>query len=222
MINWLEQVLSEAEKNGEVVHIMNHIPMLSTQHTIQCAWRIKILLDRYQNIIRGYFSGHSHSEYFSMIHEYYNETIPTHINYVCSGLTTYSQYQPSFRLYLVDKQKLYVQDYVQYRMNLIESNEQRTPIWFISYNATDLFGVTSLNDVKSVAKFKISPEYIQHKYTDVPGSEDRGKDEGTRTNEQCNFDNDNMEGVFNCKGYSILSSGYLYYMFNKLSFQWTK
>ena len=222
MINWLEQVLSDAEKNGEVVHIMNHIPMLSTQHTIQCAWRIKILLDRYQNIIRGYFSGHSHSEYFSMIHEYYNETIPTHINYVCSGLTPYSEYQPSFRLYLIDKQKLYVQDYVQYRMNLIESNEQRTPIWFISYNATDLFGVTSLNDVKSVAKFKISPEYIQHKYTDVPGSEDRGKDEGTRTNEQCNFDNDNMEGVFNCKGYSILSSGYLYYMFNKLSFQWTK
>ena len=114
-------------------------------------------------------------------------------------------------------------DYIrECRKDQIESNEQRTPIWFIPYNATDLFGVTSLNDVKSVAKFKISPEYIQHKYTDVPGSEDRGKDEGTRTNEQCNFDNDNMEGVFNCKGYSILSSGYLYYMFNKLSFQWTK
>jgi len=222
MFTWLEKVLSEAEKNGEIVHIMNHIPMLSTQHTIQCAWRLKILMDRYQNIIRGLFSGHSHSEYLSMIHEYYNETIPTHVNYICSGLTPYSEYQPSFRIYLVDKVGLYVQDYIQYRMNLIESNEKREPVWFIPYNATDLFNVTSLNDIESMAKFKISPEYIQHKYTDVPGSEDRGKDEGSRIHEQCHYDHDNMEDVLNCTGYSILSESYLYYLFNKISFQWEK
>jgi len=222
MFTWLEKVLSDAEKNGEIVHIMNHIPMLSAQHTIQCAWRLKILMDRYQNIIRGLFSGHSHSEYLSMIHEYYNETIPTHVNYICSGLTPYSEYQPSFRIYLVDKVGLYVQDYIQYRMNLIESNEKREPVWFIPYNATDLFNVTSLNDIESMAKYKISPEYIQHKYTDVPGSEDRGKDEGSRINEQCHYDHDNMEDVFNCTGYSILSESYLYYLFNKISFQWEK
>ena len=222
MFTWLEKVLSDAEKNGEVVHIMNHIPMQSTQHTIQCAWRLKILLDRYQNIIRGYFSGHSHSEYLSLVHEYYNETIPTHVNYICSGLTPYSEYQPSFRVYLVDKEKLYVQDYIQYRMNLIESNEQREPIWFNPYNATDLFSVISLNDIENMAKYKISPEYIQHKYTDVPGSEDRGKDEGTRYNEQCVYDHDNMEDVFNCTGYSILSTSYLFYLFNKVSVKWTK
>ena len=222
MFTWLEKVLSEAEKNGEIVHIMNHIPMLSTQHTIQCAWRLKILMDRYQNIIRGFFSGHSHSEYLSMVHEYYNETIPTHVNYICSGLTPYSEYQPSFRIYLVDKVGLYVQDYIQYRMNLIESNEKREPVWYIPYNATDLFNVTSLNDIESMAKFKISPEYIQHKYTDVPGSEDRGKDEGSRTHEQCNYDHDNMEDVLNCTGYSILSESYLYYLFNKISIKWAK
>ena len=220
MFTWLEKVLSDAEKNGEIVHIMNHIPMLSTQHTIQCAWRLKILMDRYQNIIRGLFSGHSHSEYLSMIHEYYNETIPTHVNYICSGLTPYSEYQPSFRIYLVDKGGLYVQDYIQYRMNLIESNEKREPVWFIPYNATDLFNVTSLNDIESMAKYKISQEYIQHKYTDVPGSEDRGKDEGSRINEQCHYDHDNMEDVLNCTGYSILSESYLYYLFNKISFEW--
>ena len=222
MFTWLEQVLSEAEKNGEIVHIMNHIPMLSTQHTIQCAWRLKILMDRYQNIIRGFFSGHSHSEYLSMVHEYYNETIPTHVNYICSGLTPYSEYQPSFRLYLVDKEGLYVQDYIQYRMNLIESNEKKEPVWFIPYSATDLFNVTSMNDVDNIAKFKITPEYIQHKYTDVPGSEERGKNEGTRINEQCHYDHDNMEDVFDCTGYSILSTSYLYYLFNKVSIQWSK
>ena len=157
MITWLEKVLSDAEKNGEIVHIMNHIPFVNSQQTLQCTWRLKILLDRYQNIIRGYFSGHSHSEYLSMVHEYYNETTPIHVNYICSGLTTFSEYQPSFRLYLVDKKELYVQDYIQYRMNLIESNEKKEPIWFISYNATSFFNVTSLNDVKTLARYNITP-----------------------------------------------------------------
>ena len=179
-------------------------------------------MDRYQNIVKGLFSGHSHSEYLVMVHEYYNEATPIHINYVCSGLTTYSQYQPSFRIYLVDKKELYVQDYIQYRMNLIESNEKREPIWFIPYNATELFNVTSLNDVESMAKFKITPEYIQHKYTDVPGSEDRGKDEGTRYSAQCTYDHDNMEDVFNCTGYSVFSEDYLLYLFNKVSVKWEK
>ena len=222
MIEWLEKVLSNAEKNGEIVHIMNHIPFVSSQQTLQCTWRIKILLDRYQNIIRGYFSGHSHSEYLSMIHEYYNNTIPIHVNYICSGLTTYSEYQPSFRLYLIDKKELYVQDYIQYRMNLIESNEKKEPIWFIPYNASSFFNVTSLNDVKALAKYNITPEYIQHKYTDVPGSEDRGKDEKTRYNEQCVYDHDNMEDVADCKGTSKFSTDYFYYILNKLSFSWAK
>ena len=222
MITWLEQVLFEAEKHGEIVHIMNHIPLVNRQETIQCTWRLKILLDRYQNIIRGYFSGHSHSEYLSIVHEYYNATIPIHVNYICSGLTTFSEYQPSFRLYLVDKKELYVQDFIQYRLNLIESNEKLEPIWFIPYNASSFFNVISLNDVEGLSKYNITPEYIQHKYTDVPGSEGRGKDEKTRANEQCVYDNDNIRDAAKCKGTSIFSLDYLYYLISKLSFKWAK
>ena len=222
MFKWLENVLADAEKNGEIVHIMDHIPMSSSQHTIQCSGRLKILMDRYQNIIKGYFSGHSHDEYLVMVHEYYNPEKPTHVNYVCSGLTTYSEYQPSFRMYLVDKKELYVQDFIQYRMNLIESNEKRTPIWFNPYNATELFGVSSMNDIETISKYNITPEYIQHKYTDVPGSEDRGKDPNAIYSTQCQFDNDNIEGIFNCSGYTVLSEGYLYYILNKISTKWLK
>jgi hypothetical protein len=87
MFKWLENVLDQAEKNGEIVHIMDHIPMTSSQHTVQCSSRLKILIDRYQNIIRGYFSGHSHSEYLNIVHEYYTPENPTQVNYICSGLT---------------------------------------------------------------------------------------------------------------------------------------
>ena len=222
MFKWLENVLSEAEKNGEIVHIMDHIPIANSHHTIECSSRLKILMDRYQNIIRGYFSGHSHSEYLVMVHEYYNPEKATQINYICSGLTTYSEYQPSFRMYLIDKKELYVQDFIQYRMNLNESNEKRTPIWFIPYYATELFEVDSMNDLESISKYKITPEYIQHKYTDVPGSEDRGKNPNTIHSAQCTFDNDNIEGDFNCSGYNVLSESYLFYSFNKIFAKWLK
>ena len=222
MFKWLESVLSEAEKNGEIVHIMDHIPLESTQHTLQCTGRLKILIDRYQNIIRGLFSGHSHSEYLSMVHEYYTPEKASQINYICSGLTTYSSYQPSFRVYLVDKKELYVQDFIQYRMNLVESNEQRTPIWFIPYQATELFGVDSMNDVETISQYKITPEYVQHRSTDIPGSEESSHNPNTIYNAQCQFDNDNMEDIFNCSGYSVLSEGYFYYILNQLQTKWLK
>ena len=107
-------------------------------------------------------------------------------------------------------------------MNLIEKKKKKEPIWFIPYNASSFFNVTSLNDVKTLAKYNITPEYIQHKYTDVPGSEDRGKDEKTRYNEQCVYDHDNMEDVADCKGTSKFSKDYFYYILNKLSFSWAK
>ena len=222
MFKWLENVLSDAEKNNEIVHIIDHIPMPNSHHTIECASRLKILMDRYQNIIRGYFSGHSHDEYLVMVHEYYDPEKATQINYVSSSLTTYTGKQPSFRMYLIDKKELYVQDFVQYRMNLTDSNEKRTPIWFISYNATDLFGVDSMNDIEEVNKFKITPEYIQHEYTDVPGSEEKGNNPNIIFSAQCEFDNDSIEGKFNCSGYNIFSESYLYYTFNKLSVKWLK
>ena len=222
MFKWLENVLSDAEKNNEIVHIIDHIPMPNSHHTIECASRLKILMDRYQNIIRGYFSGHSHDEYLVMVHEYYDPEKATQINYVSSSLTTYTGKQPSFRMYLIDKKELYVQDFVQYRMNLTDSNEKRTPIWFISYNATDLFGVDSMNDLEEVNKFKITPEYIQHEYTDVPGSEEKGSNPNIIFSAQCEFDNDSIEGKFNCSGYNIFSESYLYYTFNKLSVKWLK
>ena len=144
------------------------------------------------------------------------------INYISSGLTTYSDYQPSFRMYLVDKEELYVQDFTQYRMNLVESNQLRRPVWFVPYYATDLFGVDSMNDVETISQFKITPEYLQHKYTDVPGSEERSHNPSSIYSAQCQFDNDNMEAIFDCSGYSVFSESYLHYILNQISTKWLK
>ena len=143
MFNWLENVLADAEKNGEIVHIMDHIPIGHDQHTTQCAWRLKILLERYQNIIRGYFSGHSHSEYMTIVKEYTNQSKPNIIDYITSGLTTYSSYNPSFRIFEIDSVDFYVEDFIQYRFDLEKSNFYKKDFWYISYKGTDLFNVSN-------------------------------------------------------------------------------
>ncbi len=222
MYKWLEEVLAQAELNGEIVHIMDHIPINNHQHTVQCSQRLKILMDRYQNIVKGYFSAHSHAEYLTVVHEYYNNTKPIHLNYIASGLTTFTGYQPSFRVYLVDKTDYHIQDFIQYRMNLTQSNEIKTPVWFESYNATDLLGVESLDDVEAVAAYNVTPEYVQHKYTDVPGSEERSHDPGAIKGSQCDLDYDNIEDLFNCTGVSKLSMSYLDYLLNKIHRRWEK
>ena len=222
MFKWLENVLDNSEKNGEIVHIMDHIPMQNHQHAVDCQGRLKILMDRYQNIIKGYFSGHTHSEFLTMIHEYYNSSKVTNINYICSGLTTYSEYNPSFRMYLVDKNDYYVQDYIQYRMDLEKSNQQNTPIWNNVYNATNLFKVDSMADIDSVSKFEITPEYVQHCYTDVPGSEEKSKADWAIQSAKCRYENDNIEDLFNCTGYSTFSGSYLFYMMSKAFKKWLK
>jgi len=196
--DWLENVLNNAEKNGEIVYIQDHIPIGSHQHTYQCSYRMKILMDRYQNIIRGYFSGHSHSEYLTIVTEYYNQNKPIQIDYVASGLTTYSQYQPSYRLYLVDSDTKLIKDFIQYRMNLSESNRLREPIWYISYNATKLFGVKYLNDIEGVYNFKMNPEYIIKKYTDTEEGYEQSKKQSIIDDEVCSFKNDLYEDYFKC------------------------
>ena len=222
MYKWLENELEKAEKNGEIVHIMDHIPMNNQQHSTECQGRLKILMDKYQNIIKGYFSGHTHNEFLSIIHEYNNEKKPTIINYINSGLTPYSQYNPSFRMYLVDKNDYYVQDYLQYRMDLKKSNELKTPIWLNIYNATKLFNVNSMDDIENVSKFEINSEYVKHSFTDVPGSEERSKTPEAIKNAKCRFENDNIKNLLNCTGYSIFSESYLFYAMNKLFKKWLK
>ena len=221
MFDWLENVLSQAEKNNEIVHIMDHIPIGHDQHTTQCAWRLKILLERYQNIIRGYFSGHSHSEYMTIVKEYTNKNKPNIIDYVTSGLTTYSSYNPSFRIFEIDSVDFYVEDFIQYRMNLTESNKLRKPIWFISYIATDFFNVDTMADVDSVNKYEIGPEYVIKKYTDIDNAKEKSKDWGAVNSCKCTFNCDTIEEQNKCQNMKAgFNERYLHYVLDYLMGNW--
>ena len=200
MFDWFENELKKAEKNNEIVYLLDHIPLVNHQHTLQCTYRLKILLDRYQHIVRGYFSGHSHSEYLTIVKEYNSEK-PTHVNYICSGLTTFSDYQPSFRVYEIDDDTKYVKDYIQYRMDLEESNKKREAIWYISYKANEFFKVDTISNADAVSKYEIGKDYIIKKYTDSEVGYEKAKKKSSINEAFCDFKENTFMEAFKCQNF---------------------
>ena len=96
MFDWLENELATAEKKGEFVHLIDHIPIGNNHQSRQCVLRYKVLLERYQNIITAYISGHSHSDEMRFIREYYTNKY-FFVNYCVSSLSARSYNNPSIR-----------------------------------------------------------------------------------------------------------------------------
>jgi sphingomyelin phosphodiesterase len=137
----MEKVLREAEKNNEYVFIIGHIPPGDSTYLSQCSKRYNALVDRFSNIIRGQFYGHTHYDEFRIINEYFNHTNIAGLILTAPSLTSYSWKNPSFRIYDVDSHSKIIKDYHQYRLNLTEANltPDVKPKWKVSYTAKQVF-----------------------------------------------------------------------------------
>jgi sphingomyelin phosphodiesterase len=134
---WMEETLRQAEKDGEYVFIIGHIPPGDSTYTSECSKRYQILVDRFQNIIRGHFYGHTHYDEFRVLTEYYNKEKVAGVIFTAPSLTTYSFQNPSFRIYELESKNMILKDYHQYRLNLTEANlnPDNEPEWKIAYSA---------------------------------------------------------------------------------------
>ena len=137
---WIEDTLRKAEKDGEVVFIIGHIPPGDSSYTSECSKRYQAIVDRFSNIIRGNFYGHTHYDEYRIVTEYFNSTNIAGIIYTAPSLTTYSFQNPSFRIYELESDSMILKNYHQYRLNLTEANSKpdSEPEWKIVYSAMDV------------------------------------------------------------------------------------
>lgn len=144
----MESVLRSAEKAGEYVFIIGHIPPGDYGYLSQCAKRYNALIDRFSYIIKGQFFGHSHFDEFRVVHEYFNYTNIAGIIYTAPSVTTYSNRMPSFRVYEVKSSNNDLIDYTQFYLNITKANlkPDETPQWEIQYTATKDFRINNLMD----------------------------------------------------------------------------
>ena len=219
---WLEEVLRQAEKEGEYVYLIDHFPINSNFQLTECAQRLRALLDRFDYIIRGFFSGHTHLDDISPVRTYFEPKPIININYIAPPLTTYPGRNPSFRQFILDSNTKNVIDYQQYRLNLTDANLKREANWYIVYNATQMFKVNDLTELDKIFKIDVDGDYIIQRYAE-------GKDEKKivhnkkEINEaQCQIQTDTYHDFYVCAADTIFSKEYFFELLNDLSGEWVK
>ena len=217
---WLEEVLRQAEKNGEYIYLIDHFPINNHAELTECAQRLRALFDRFDYIIRGFFSGHTHYDDIAPVRTYFEPKPIININFIAPPLTSYNGRNPSFRQFIIDSNTKNVIDYEQYRLNLTDANEKREANWYIVYRATEMYNVTDLTELDKMFKIDVDGEYIIQRYAE-------GKDEGKILHNkkeiriaQCQIQTDTYHDYYVCAADTIFSVEYMYEFLNNLSGEW--
>ena len=218
---WLEEVLRQAEKNGEYVYILDHFPINGEFTLFECSKRLRALFDRFDYIIRGYFSGHNHYDDIAPVRRYFEPRPIININYIAPSLTSneIGGVNPSFRQYIIDSKTKNVIDYEQYRLNLTDANLKGVAEWTLSHKATELFNVSDLSEMDKMCSINVEGEYIKKRHCDN-ADEKTLHDKKEIRKAECTITTDSYHDYYICTEQSMFSTAYFYELLNDISGEW--
>ena len=198
MFRWLEKELQKAEQNEEYVYILNHFPLNADFSLTECSKRFQALYDRYEYIVRGIFSGHTHNDDIQGVSEYFNKSKIIHLNFIAPQFTTYSFKIPSYRIYTIDKDTMEIIDYEQFRFDLERSNKEGKPYWYSAYNASSFYEVENMLDYNKILDCKKMEEYVVNKYSGSQEGIKNKNDPDYIRKANCTMHTNNFDEFYKC------------------------
>ncbi|CAG9325212.1 unnamed protein product [Blepharisma stoltei] len=157
MLEWLRNELYQAEKNNEPVIIIGHIPNGDKFLDSDWARHYRVIVNRFQNIIRGQFFGHTHYDEFTVVNSIIPNTKNPGVIHTAPAFTTHSYINPSFRLYEYDWETKHLVNIHQYRLPLYQVNQG--PSEAVFEKAYDYKGLYKMNDM-SPSSFELIAEQV--------------------------------------------------------------
>ncbi|PNJ89617.1 SMPDL3B isoform 3 [Pongo abelii] len=152
---WLEDVLINASKAGDMVYIVGHVPPGFFEKTQNKAWFREGFNEKYLKVVRkhhgviaGQFFGHHHTDSFRMLYD--DAGAPINAMFITPGVTPWKTTlpgvvnganNPAIRVLEYDRATLSLKDMVTYFMNLSQANAQGAPRWELEYQLTEAYGV---------------------------------------------------------------------------------
>uniref|UniRef100_A0A914PM50 Sphingomyelin phosphodiesterase n=1 Tax=Panagrolaimus davidi TaxID=227884 RepID=A0A914PM50_9BILA len=127
-MTWFLEQLEDAERNGDKVHVVAHIPGGGGEALEGWAINYYNAVNRFEDTIVAQFFGHTHSEEYNVVYEDPEnaQSRPTGIVYSAPSLTTYSEFNPAYRIYTIDGNypgsSFRVIDFEEYFLNLTVAN----------------------------------------------------------------------------------------------------
>ncbi|KAE8628367.1 hypothetical protein XENTR_v10007483 [Xenopus tropicalis] len=146
-LQWLVEVLQEAEEKGEKVHIIGHIPPGLCLKS--WSWNYYRIVNRYESTIAAQFFGHTHLDEFEMFYDEETLTRPVSVAFISPSVTTFINLNPGYRVYQIDgeypESSHMVLDHETYILNLTEANARpgQDPRWTLLYRALETYGMKS-------------------------------------------------------------------------------
>ncbi|KAI1391367.1 sphingomyelin phosphodiesterase [Hypoxylon trugodes] len=140
---WLVGELDAAEKAGEAVYIIGHMPLGSRDAFHDGSNYLDQIVKRYSGTIAAMFFGHTHFDEFELSYADYNNK--SHANalvtsYIAPSMTPTSGH-PAFRVYTVDPVNFAVLDATTYIANTSDPSFHTSgPKWTKYYSAREAYG----------------------------------------------------------------------------------
>ncbi|CAJ0583335.1 unnamed protein product, partial [Mesorhabditis spiculigera] len=127
-MTWFINQLADAERAGDRVHIVAHIPSGSSESLEGWSANYYNAINRFESTVVAQFMGHTHSEEFQVMYSDMNDpkSRPTGVIYSTPSITPYSEYYPTYRVYTLDGSyngsTWQVLDWEEWRMDLLKAN----------------------------------------------------------------------------------------------------
>eukprot|EP01137_Pigoraptor_chileana_P002804 Opistho-2@42147 len=157
--DWLNSTLLAAEAAGEKVFLVGHVPPGQPDAIESYGAFHRSIVTRFSKIIIAQTFGHTHLDQFEVIREKTGNTTsgdPVGVAFIAPSLTTYTNLNPTFRVYEFDDATLELLDFKQYYMNMSRANEVAAsemaagtkpltpPTFELEYSARDAYGLASM------------------------------------------------------------------------------
>ncbi|XP_078393279.1 sphingomyelin phosphodiesterase [Cetorhinus maximus] len=140
-LQWLINILQDAENNGDKVHIIGHIPPGLCMKV--WSWNYYRIVNRYEGTIAAQFFGHTHVDEFEVFYDEETLSRAVSVAFIAPSVTTYINLNPGFRIYLIDgnysESSHLVLDHETYILNLTEANESVNPKWVLLYRLREAY-----------------------------------------------------------------------------------
>ena len=141
--DWLIETLVDAEQAGELVWLIGHIyPSASEACRSYLQWYCENISDRFKDVIRYQFWGHTHSD-VAQFYQSKDGRGGTGVAWMPGSLVP-DNHQPTFRIFEYDPETMTILDYHQYSADLAWMTEHDQVSYKQVYSAKEAYGLDSM------------------------------------------------------------------------------
>lgn len=147
-LQWLMDILQEAENNNEKVHIIGHVPPGHSDCLKIWQTNYYNILSRFEQTITAQFFGHTHNDEIELFYDKDDPKRVIGVAYIAGSVTPYTYLNPGYSIVYIEgdyeNSTRQVVDRYSYILDLEDANANDNPKWTKLYSAREAYNLKSL------------------------------------------------------------------------------